>query len=197
MDYRLAQVLRVAIIILSILLAIGLFVAGFVYLRSLLNRGPETPRQVTSKMSEYASSGATVSFVQDGIIDAPETHQTIVISVSPSSRTVSIIKGYNVPPTINKAFSNSEASYSAFMSALAGAGYSSSKSASAGANRAEVCPLGEKFSYKVILNTTTAQDTWNDDCDPRQGTFAGDSNLVQELFELQIPDYDDIVDSIN
>jgi hypothetical protein len=199
MENRLAPMLRVVIFILIGLVILALIFAGFSLLKSMVtNNKQEAANTQQIKLEEFAKSGTKVTLINSGEIVAPENHITITVSVASGSRSMSVIRGYNQPPIATKNYPNNLESYTSFLSALSSAGYTSSQTANPSVSRSGSCPLGNRYSYQAFdASAKLVLDLWNNDCDSDQGTAAGDTSLIQELFELQIPDYDDVLDSVD
>jgi hypothetical protein len=198
MDYRVARVLRVVIYLLLGLIVIGLLFVALNGIRNVLRQGnapKDAPKEL--KLADYSNNGSKVRYITNGTIQAPVNQQTITITVSQSQSVVEIFRGSSQTPILSQAYANNQASYESFLSALASAGYTKVQESST-TNRLGACPLGNRFSYQVIAaNGSLPQDTWNTSCSSKQGTFAGNTSLTRQLFQLQIPNYSTVVNSVN
>lgn len=195
MDYRLARILRFAIFILLFVVVLLLLYFGIRAIGNGLRSDQATaPQQI--KLAEFATNGSKVRLINDGPIVAAENRIVITVSITQSQRTIDISPGYNQAPTVSQSFSNNDASYSSFLSALNTAGFTQTKTALSNVSRTGSCPLGSRFSYQLIpANKSLRLDSWNNSCSNNQGTIAGNSSLIRSLFQKQIPDYSSIVSS--
>lgn len=197
MDYRVARVVRYIIYALVGLLLILLLIAAFNGIKNAFKQSNSSQSTAAQPVNfgELQKSGATVQYVIEGAINAPENHRQVTIAVSPTQRTVEVEEGYDVAPVQSKTYPNSQASYDAFMSALNTAGYSGVKEPTSGVSRTGSCPFGNKYSFQIISGGTLVQDTWNNSCGQKQGTFSGSYSTVDKLFKNQIPNYSDVTTS--
>ena len=133
--------------------------------------------------------------MQNGSVTAPENQNSVTIAVSNSSRTITVYSSYGAVVVNSKTYSNSQASFDAFSSALTGAGFTNTRSTDI--NYATFCTLGIRYSYQVVSDNNMKLDTWNSSCNPKNGSFAGNTSQVQQLFKLQIPDYNQIMNTVS
>lgn len=196
MDYRVARILRVLIYVLVGLLCLLVLYVGFKGLQRTLRPATTQEAPKTIKLADYATNGSQMRYVIAGPVVANQNFRQTTISVSATQAVVEVTKGYEQPPVLSRAFANNQTAFNAFISALNVNGFTNVKTAPEGASRTGSCSLGNKFSYQVYVNGSYAQDTWNTSCDSRQGTFAGSTSVVQQLFQAQIPDYAAIVGSV-
>jgi hypothetical protein len=47
-----------------------------------------------------------------------------------------------------------------------------------------------------VADNNMKLDSWNSSCNPRNGSFAGNASQVQQLFKLQIPDYNQVMNTV-
>lgn len=192
MDYRVARILRVLIYIFVGLLCLLVLWVGFQGIKGVLNPAPTTDVPQAINLNDSVNKGAQLQYVIDGPIVAPENHTQITITISPTSRVVNVVQGYNVAPIKSQTFANNQASYDAFASAINNSGFTLVKEPQSDASRTGSCSLGNKFSYQVVSGGSLAQDSWNNSCNTKQGTFAGNTSLVSQLFQSQIPNYGEV-----
>lgn len=197
MDYRVARIIRWIIYVIVGILLILLLFAAYRGIKNAFKESAATdaPTQAIN-LNEYATNGAQLKYITDGPIVASENHFQYVITISATQRTVDVIKGYNQAPTLSKSFSNNQASYNAFLAAINSAGFANTKAAPNGATLAGQCALGNKYSYQIVSGGSMPLNSWNTSCDTGGGTFNGRTSLTQELFQAQIPNYFDIVGSV-
>lgn len=186
------QYARYVIGVLLLLFALVLIVLGFNLIRSIFKSDSNKPPSQTAKsvkLEEAAQSGKAVQYTIDGNVVGKEEHRTIKISIDNKVRRVEVLEGYNGEIIKSQETINSPEAYKAFTSALSGAGFTSSRDPKGRGVEAQSCPLGRKFSYEVSPGASDAFRAWSTSCSKKEGTFTGNSSLVQTLFKLQIPDY--------
>jgi hypothetical protein len=198
MDYRVARILRILIYILIALVILALLVVAFNALRRVFSGTSATSTTTTAQvihLNDYKTNGSSVRFVMDGPIEAPEQHETTTITISATQSVLEVVKGYSQAPVLSQAFPNNQASYNAFLDALSSAGFTNVKESTT-TNRGGACPLGNRYSYQILLSGALKQDTWSASCGAKQGTFGGSVSTTQQLFRLQIPSYSKLVSSV-
>lgn len=194
------KIIRWILILLVVFLLIGLII--FIIFRpndkkSGNNNGntSTSEQKPSTNIMDYSTTG-TFNFTQDGRITAPENHRTIAIVVTNSTRKITIYTGYNSAVLNSKEYSNTQDSFNAFLQALGGAGFMTSR-VSASGTLSGSCTLGTRFTYQLSNNTSTMPvNTWSNSCNAKQGTFGGNINTVQQLFKNQIPDYNTITQGV-
>lgn len=160
----------------------------------VFGRGGEAPKRIDITDPQY--SNAVLSWTVDGPVVAKENHNAIQITVSSTGRTLRIIEGYENQPVQIKHFDNSQAAYDAFTQALRTAGFTRQNGNSTKTNFYSVCPQGNRFIYQIQNNNAEAYLTWTTSCGKGGATFSGNRDLVQQLFQDQIPKYSDLVDDV-
>lgn len=175
-----------------VLLVIGiLFVLSFVTSRTDSEPTPEVTTPQT-KLTDYKSRNALLRLTISGKITADEDHRSIRITVTPSSRTVEILQGYQNVAVSSQTFGNNQAAYEAFIEALDPAGFVKERTTEGSHSEKSVCPLGRRYVYELIDQSQNVVRTWSTSCDSSAATFAGNASTVRKLFQLQIPDYSKI-----
>jgi len=144
---------------------------------------------------DYADTGSTVVYTQYGPLISEEQRVGIRISVSRDQRKLEILQGYNEKVVKEQTLTNNQAAYDEFIHALKIAGYDKSKKAKYSDNRG-VCPLGDKFTYKLMDNSKELLSLWSTSCGKGDGNFGGESTLIKTLFEKQIPKFDTITEQV-
>jgi hypothetical protein len=172
----------------------GLVVILIVAIVLIASRGP-APTQQGKKavvLSEYADKDAKVVLTTQGKIVGEEDFRTVRISVTRTERVVEVLDGYEETFEKRNTYQNSEAAYSTFIKALDKAGFSREKKTDI-KDETGVCPLGRRYQYDLKEGTEATLHLWSTSCSQSQGSFGGNSSLVRELFESQIPDYDKFI----
>lgn len=157
--------------------------------------GSDTATQKDVKrLADYATEPATTAILtQGGAINSVEDHRVIRVSVTDSVRRIEILEGYDGDVLKTKTYSNTTSAFRAFLAGLEQVGFSRERSTSASFE--SVCPESRRFRYELDSNDETVINTWSASCE--KGTFNGRTTSVQNLFEAQIPEYDDYTKNVN
>jgi len=182
-----------------IILLLGLFV--YVSLSRTKTKKIETVKPIL--INEYANSPATVSYMVDGQINGNESHRAIKITISKDSRLIEVLSGYQYTPINTEAYNNTVEAYEPFLASLQVAGFAK-KRANSIASSAGARPLGNRYYFESIDIPSMPDRLWSSTCSTsglfasggRQGTFAGNLNTIQQLFQKQIPDYATITKNV-
>lgn len=192
MDNGVVRILRWVLIALGVLLLLSIII--------LLFTRPSGNKQNTGgngsqpiNLQDYAQNGS-FRFVQNGAVTAPENNNSVTIAVSNSARSITVYNSYGANVVNSKTYPNSQTSFDAFSNALAGAGFASTKSTNL--NYSTFCTLGIRYSYQIVADNNMKLDSWNSSCNPRNGSFAGNASQIQQLFKLQIPDYNQVMNTV-
>lgn len=148
-------------------------------------------------LADYQTATSQVIFTIEGQVSATQTHDEARISVDQNEATIDIIKGYEDNVTHSKTFPMNSSSYSAFLLSLKHAGFTVGDDNPNNKDERGYCPTGDRYIYELKDNGEEVQRYWNTSCSYDQGTFKGKSSLIEQLFELQIPDFDEITADVN
>lgn len=165
------------------------FVVLVIFIVVMIARGGNNTNQsgeVVPKLAEAASSDAEFRFTEAGPIIAEEDHYRIDITVSRNRRDVVVYQGYNNVQVASQTFSNSEAAFEEFLSALEQAGYTKERR-TAYASEAGLCPTRQRYVFESNQFGEEFR-RWTTDCVER-GNFDGNFGVNRTLFQSQIPDY--------
>lgn len=182
--------------ILTVVVLFILIIFGFTWLIRKINTKPTTPGGASKVvLSDIANSPKEVKFVTQGRIVGNETYREIRITVTRSSRVLEIVEGYENTITSRSIFPNNEDAFKTFLSALADAGFTSSKSYRSNQAPQGTCPTGQRYWYQIIDGVTFEQSLWSNSCNS-SGTFSGKKSTILWLFQNQIPGYDNLIKSV-
>jgi hypothetical protein len=182
------RIVRIVLIVLAVLLLISIVIWIF---------RPKTPDPIDTVSNEPVQYSA-VRYVQEGEITAPENHNTIVITVTATSRRIEVYRGYDVGPKRSDTFPNNQASYDQFYAGLTSSGFFFEREDKNNLDRMGYCPLGIRYDYLAGNDIAIPDyDTWGASCNSKAGTFAGKSGTVKSLFTKQIPEYSKFVQGVN
>lgn len=184
------RIVRIILIVVFIIL----LVSFVIWLFRPKNVTPPPTVEAPKESVKYSA----VRYVQEGEITAPENHNTIVITVTNSSRRIEVYRGYDTGPKRSESYPNNQESYDKFYSALVSSGYFSERENKNDLDREGYCPLGIRYDY-VAGNDIAYPDyeTWGASCSSKAGTYAGKSSTVRTLFKNQIPEYRDITKGVS
>lgn len=158
---------------------------------------------VTTELSGLSSSDATVTFMTEGSVGSAELHRSIRITVSKDSRIIEILGGYQYIPIKSQHYPNTPEAFKPLLIALQNAGFMKKDNNSSISNPEGQCPLGKKYFFSSAGIPDAPKNLWSSTCTTSSlntsslGTFKGDFDTVQELFQDQIPDYSKIVSGVN
>ncbi|HVI60549.1 MAG TPA: hypothetical protein VM535_00120, partial [Candidatus Saccharimonadales bacterium] len=152
---------------------------------------PKTPRTLAS----YSSTDAYVRMTIDGEINANQEHEVVRVTVNRQTATYEQLQGYEGTVLNTQNFANNEASYNNFLYALAHAGFTKGDPDKLLANERGQCPLGSRFIFELVDGGKTIQRYWATTCSSPK-TYKGNLGATLELFERQIPNYDDLTEDL-
>lgn len=178
--------------IIGALIAVGLFIVILVLIFSGGNstNGPSPINPVS-----LASTNSSVRLVTEGQESADSTYREIQITIGQNSSELDVIGGYNGNVISSHQISNNQAAYDVFLHALNLAGFSNGDLSASQDERGH-CALGQRYLYEIIgPNGGVRQKLWNDSCGV--GTFKGQDTYIRQLFQLQIPQYDNWTNNVS
>lgn len=178
--------------VLLLIIAIVLIVVGFNFVRGLFRNDPARQQEETAKrvnLLDAANSNRTVRYTINGSIVGNEEHRVIRITVDGSTRRAEVIQGYSSQVIKSQETPNTPEAYRAFIAAINGAGFTNTVAPQGRGDEAQSCPLGRKYAYELDPGAQGAFRTWNTSCSRSQGTFTGNTQLIQTLFQKQVPEY--------
>lgn len=175
-----------------IIAVIGVILAAFIAILVIMNRAPGDQKSPNIKgavkMADYDNLYATVSLTTQGKMVGDSERQSVRISVSRTERKIEILRGYDEAVERSNTYPNTQSGYETFLRALDNAGFTKSRTSKFEDNRG-VCPLGNKYIFDLTYNDEHVSSLWATSCSRNDGTFAGASTLIRQLFERQIPDF--------
>lgn len=147
------------------------------------------------QLQDYVSKpGVALQANAEGPINAPENHRTIQVTITPLTRQIDIIAGYQGQVIATKTYDNNQQSFEAFAAALARAGFTQERAVQSN-NSESICAAGSRTHYRIIQNGDYDMNHWTASC--TAGTFGGDAPATNRLFQLQIPDYNTITNGVS
>lgn len=189
------QVIGFFIAIILIIVAVFLIFSN----KNLFNSQPSTSLgQQVNKIANYASTSAVASLTIDGPIVANKNFNQVVIDVSSDYVELKIVNGYNGHIIKKYLYSNNQNAYKAFLTSLALNGFELKVNNSKGlSGPIGVCSDGDSYIFQLIRNSDKIINSWTTNCYSQPYTFAGNVNAVINLFQSQIPNYNQKVQNLN
>jgi hypothetical protein len=166
--------------------------------------GHKSPKTSTSSstavqlkaLPDYANTDAVTTMTIDGHINGDDLHRQIRITVSQNQRQLDIIQGYSGTVISSQNYYNTEAAYNVFLRSIYFSGFTlkSKTKPLAPSNELGQCSTGFRYIFDLNQDGNDLSRLWGSTCGV--GTFGGNSELVQDLFEAQIPNYQQTADSV-
>ncbi|HXY17851.1 MAG TPA: hypothetical protein VEH48_00295 [Candidatus Nitrosopolaris sp.] len=187
------------------LLFIGIFILVILGFLLIITSGhgkkpaaPKTTAPAVLALPDYATTDATTSMTIDGTINGDELHRAIRITIGNDSRELQIIQGYSGHVLSTQSFYDTQDAYGVFLRAINNTGFLTKlKNSTAPSDERGQCPQGNRYIFELDQNGTTLSRLWASDCGAAVGTLGGNSSLLQSIFELQIPGYQNLVQNVN
>ena len=181
---------RIVVGVLVLLGAALAIYAGYQAVQYQFSNRPAAPKPLT--LVDYIKTeGALVRYTVEGPVVANELHNSIVITVTKSGRSLITEKTYENQPGTKNEFGNNQAAFEDFMRALQDTGFTSSRKSSTGSELGQ-CPSGQRYIYELVSGGKTIMRSWSTTCGD-EGTFDGTPSAVRRLFQSQIPNYRDLI----
>src|SRR5438270_6016585 len=141
-----------------------------------------TPGAQLQPLPDYAGTNATVSFTQDGIVNADSLHRSIRITVSNSQVALDVLKGYNSQVIQTNSFENNQEAYTVFLKAINNAGFlAKTKDTRIPNDETGQCALGFRFIMDLNQGGSDLSRTWASSCGSKVGTSTGAATTLQTL----------------
>lgn len=165
----------------------------------VVNRGDSTPKpaqntQQAAQLTDYADKNSEVALTTVGKVVGNDQHRSIRITVSANERSMEVLSGYEQQVISSQIYDNNQAAYETFLSALGGQGFTRSKKTTI-ADPRSTCPTGIHYQYQVTENGEQKSYLWSVSCD-KSGSFDGRASAIRQLFQRQIPDYNQQIRNI-
>lgn len=139
------------------------------------------------------TSDRGVKLTVRGPIVADENFTSYTITSSPSARMMSVYNGYLDSVRDERNYDNNAQAYTQFVYALDNANMSKAKASD---NKDEqlrgICATGYIYEYATTLNGQVVDTLWTSTCSGSKGTLDASTSQLNNLFQKQIPDYDDL-----
>lgn len=193
-NLKLTRIVPVALILIIVAIAI----AGLVTLARTVffPGGSSTVSQADISKEALLSSDAdhSVMFSARGPIVASESFKTYQIKVTPSSRILTIYKGYSGQVVDKISLDNDVNSYQQFVFALYKANLVRGNELTGESNDTRgICASGSLYEFTVMSGANTAKQLWTSTCSGSKGSLSANVDQLISLFMVQIPNTKDIL----
>lgn len=179
---------------LGVLFIAFLVIVGAVILVSSGGDNSSNPKSVarSTKLVDYENKDSTtVSWTVQGKLVGQDQRRAVRVLVTRDKRTVQLLSEYEERVERSAEYTNSPVAFAAFIRALDNANFGKERNVKQADERG-VCPLGNRFIYRVTDGGKEIMRTWSDTCAVADGPFGGGNaapQLIQQLFKAQITDY--------
>lgn len=184
--------------LLAILLIAFLAIVGTVV---LIGRGnsssSKAPARITKLVDYDTNDGASVSWTQQGRLVGDNERKAIRITITRSNRRVEVLDQYAERAEKSQDFQNTSEAFAAFVRALDAANFGKERTVKQPDERG-ICPLGNRFIYRLTDKSQEVMRTWSDNCATADGPFGGGNTaqLIAQLFKAQITDYNKFISGV-
>lgn len=173
------------------LIGLVIFILLIIFLIIKLLSGGSHKTQLPPSLVSYADTATTVRYTIDNPVQAPQTHNDIIIEVGSSSTDIKVTKGYDGEVVKEQSFPMTTSAYATFLLSLQhSAGYTLGNTDPQLQDERGYCATGDRYSYDIIAGDGhRIQHLWSTSC--KDKTFRGLPDVVRELFTAQVPGFDD------
>ena len=186
--------------VLALAVIAVLFFLGIWLLISLITGGDsvETTQEsgeTIESAKELTSDTNSVSYTVYGPVVGEEQRRAIRIVVTANERRAEVLRGYYETVIKDEVIPNNPAAFDALVIALDGVGFDEFNKNNK-TDEFSVCTTGQRVVYETKFDNDETIRSWSTSCGNRQGSFLGDSYLVQTLMQKQIPNYLDFASGV-
>lgn len=178
----------IAVGVLSLILIIwGLFSIA----QNLFNPSDDNTVRTETIDEDIVSDARTFSFTTIGPIVAKNEHRESTITVSPNVVEIKLFSGYDKTVIESRSYQNTPAAYNEFRSALEVLDVSKRLRGTDKEDDSSdegFCPTGRRY----IVEIESEIRRWSTSCSSKQGTAAFNMSSVRNLFQKQVPEFNDI-----
>jgi hypothetical protein len=146
-------------------------------------------------VDDYADRNSSVQATISGPVVGNDQFEQVRISVTPKSRTIDIISGYQGKVVNSKTYSNNRSAYQALLSALGVQDFG--KVRETNEKEAGACATGRLYDFVVYDDSEVVSDTWAGSCTRGNTQNSAETSRVLNLFKKQITDYSEITQDLD
>ena len=179
------------------LIVMGLLIAALIVILFLLIGHTTPTKPQPGVASYYNNSTAQAALLIDGPVNAVSQHNQVQILVSDSVTTFNVLSGYNGQVASSRHYVMTPAAFHVFLRSLEGAGFMDGSRNSALSQASGYCPLGDRYIFSFSNDGSLMERYWSTSCSSTPHTYNGNLALTLQLFQNQVPNYDNIVSNLN
>lgn len=181
---------RRKIILAAIAIVVVIFcVFIFMLIKNAIDRNnlPKAPDLAKTTLVSTSAENAVSMTVRDEIV-ADEIYDSYQIIVTPSARSVLIMKGYNKEIIKRFDYSNNKSAYEQFVYALDKAKITEIRDLNETENDTRgVCATGNLYRFDILKSGSSVKDIWTTSCRDSKGSMKASLKEVKDLFRSQLP----------
>jgi hypothetical protein len=195
---RNSRIIPIALILIIIAIAIAALIS--LARAVFFSDGTQTVSDVDTSKTVLLNTSAdhSVSMTVRGAIVADEQFHSYQITVSPTSRTLTVYSGY-LDKKINQInLANNTRAYEEFVYALEKANYVKGTEFTGEKNdRRGVCASGKVYEFATLKANSSVKTLWTTTCGNTKGSLSASISALLSLFMNQIPGGQKVVQSVN
>lgn len=181
---------------IGFLIILGLVILGIILFIRLLFGGPDQADIPQAKsLTSYSSTATTMQLEISGPINVNQEHRRIQIEIGTSRNEIRIVRGFQNDVIRRESFNSNPDAYANFLRAIDLLGFTKGDGSESVADERGQCPTGQRFVFAITSGAETKQRFWSTSCG-EGGSFQGSSEEIIELFQAQIPGYNDITEDV-
>lgn len=183
---RRRRIILIAMAVVSILFLIFIFNL----INNALNDNSKPSSVDMSEVSLLSStSDSSISMEIRKEIQADEYFSTYLVTVSPSTRSIVAMTGYDKKIVNSKSYGNNKYAYEQFVYALNKADILNIRNLNENDNDTRgVCPTGTLTTFNVTKGQTLVKKIWTTSCKDSKGNMKANYSKIYNLFVTQFPD---------
>jgi len=196
--------LRRLIPIAVVVIVIGIAIFALVSVGRSLFSGGSTPSPSTTPVNvgkqalTNTLADRSVRMTVRGPLVATENFRSYTITVSPDTRNMTTLKGYDSQQIDNKQMTNTLQAYEQFVYALDRAKLMDGTPLTGDANDMRgICASGTIYEFDVLQGSNVIQGLWTSTCTGSKGSLKASLSQITSLFRAQIPDFSQLVSKIS
>ncbi len=183
---------------LHFIIGMGLAIILVIVLLALIifqHSGPKVKTPLV--MASYANNRtAQVAMLIDGPVNAVSLHNQVQVVVTNSVTTFNIFVGYDDQLVSTHSYPMTVASFHVFLRSLEFANFNSGSNNPSLSQASGYCPTGDRYIFSFDVNSRQVERYWATNC-AGPHTYYGDLSLTLALFQAQVPNYQDMISSLN
>ena len=190
------KLIRLAPILLIIAIAI-LAITAIVSVGQMFFGGEGEQAQTSQEKDESVAellkveAGRSVRMRVRGPIKANEDARSYAVEVSPSARNLKVFKGYSDAVIDQVNLENTNVAYEEFVHALNKANMMKGSALTGEADDLRgICATGHIYDFAILKDGEVVKHLWTSTCSGSKGSLLANTKQLQDLFALQIPDFD-------